>query len=217
MIIRSIEGGYDKNFTYLIGCEKSQQGAIIDAAVGAETILKAAREENLQIKYLVITHSHHDHYAWADALLKKLRNITLVTYGESIRDIGEAKHLSVQDGETLHLGSEQLKFLHTPGHCPDSICVVANGAVFTGDTLFIGRTGRTIGPKSDARDLYRSVKEKLLSLPEKTVVYPGHNYGEVPHRTLGEEKVNNKFLQAEDEEDFLRIMEEYEENRVPGS
>lgn len=217
MIIKSIEGGYDRNFTYLIGCEKSRHGAVIDAAVGAEQILSVAGETNLNLKYLVITHSHHDHYAWADALLKKLRNITLITYGDAISNIGEDKHIQVEDGDEMHLGSERLRFLHTPGHYPDSICVVADGAVFTGDTLFIGRTGRTTSPKSDIEKLYTSINEKLLSLPEDTTIYPGHNYGEKPYRDLGEEKEKNEFLQADSVEEFKQIMVEYEELRAVGT
>lgn len=217
MIIESLEGGYDKNFSYLIGCEKSRQAAVIDAAVGAEQIITAADDLDLKIKYLIITHTHHDHYAWAEALLKKLRNITLITYSDDLKDIGEKKHRLVDDGETMYLGSEELQFLHTPGHYPDSICIVANGAVFTGDTLFIGRTGRTTSPKSDPQDLFRSINEKLFPLPDDTVIYPGHNYGDKPHNTLGDEKKHNQFLQAESADEFEQIMEEYEKLRVVNS
>jgi len=214
MIIESLEGGYDKNFTYIIGCEKSRQAAVIDAAVGAEQIISAASDLDLHIKYLIITHTHHDHYAWAEALLKKLRDITLITYSDALQGIGEKKHRMVDDGDTMYLGSEELKFLHTPGHYPDSICIVTNGAVFTGDTLFIGRTGRTTSPKSDPRKLYHSVKEKILSLPDETVIYPGHNYGYKPYNTLSDERENNEFLQAESADEFEEIMEEYENSRM---
>ncbi|MCF7803800.1 MAG: MBL fold metallo-hydrolase [Candidatus Marinimicrobia bacterium] len=217
MIIESIEGGYDKNFTYLIACEKSRQAAVIDAAVGAEQILRTASDLNLNLQYLILTHSHHDHYAWADALLKKMRNMTLVMFGNAIKDIGEDKHISVEDKDTMFLGGEQLKFLHTPGHYPDSICVVADGAVFTGDTLFVGRTGRTTSPKSDTRQLYKSIKEKILPLPDETVVYPGHNYGDKPYSTIREERENNKFLQADSADEFKDIMAEYEEMRKVGT
>ncbi|MBS1271035.1 MAG: Hydroxyacylglutathione hydrolase GloC [Candidatus Marinimicrobia bacterium] len=217
MIIESLEGGYDKNFTYLIACEKSRQAAVIDAAVGAEQIITTANDLDLKIKYLIITHTHHDHYAWAEALLKKLRRITLVTYSDALSGIGEDEHRMVGDGETMHIGSEEIQFLHTPGHYPDSICILADGAVFTGDTLFIGRTGRTTSPKSDTRELFHSVKDKLLTLPDETVIYPGHNYGEKPHNTLGNEKENNQFLQAESADEFEKIMQEYEESRVVGT
>ncbi|HKJ68097.1 MAG TPA: MBL fold metallo-hydrolase [bacterium] len=213
MIVRSIEGGYDKNFSYIIGCEKSRKGAIIDAAIGAETLIKSANEANLEIQYLIITHSHHDHYAWAEALLKKLRDLTLITYGDTIMNIGEKEHIDVEDGEEIYLGSIPLTFYHTPGHFPDSVCVVADGAVFTGDTLFIGRPGRTRSPKSDVEALYHSINDKLLTLPDDTKIYPGHNYGEEPVSTIGEQKATNEFLQAESPGEFAKLMEEYERQK----
>ncbi len=217
MIIESIEGGYDRNFTYLVGCKKSQIGAVIDAAVGAEQILKTASELGLTLEYLIITHSHHDHYASAEPLMRKLDNMTLVMYGDAVKNIGEADRLQVNDNDIFHIGSIEMRVLHTPGHYPDSISLVADGAAFTGDTLFIGRTGRTISPKSDTRQLYHSVKNKLLTLPEKTMIYPGHNYGEKPKATLGELKETNPFLQAQDVGHFVEIMDEYERTRTPGS
>jgi glyoxylase-like metal-dependent hydrolase (beta-lactamase superfamily II) len=213
MLIESIEGGYDNNFTYIIGCEKSRIGAVIDAAVGAESILKKIQDQNLQIKYLILTHTHHDHYSWAEALLKKLRGVTLVTYGDSVKNIGEEQHVQVDDGESMHMGSEVLEFYHTPGHYPDSICIKADDALFTGDTLFIGRTGRTISAQSDTRQLYRSIYEKIIPMPDEITIYPGHNYGDKPTNTLGKEKESNKFLQAESVDDFVQTMEEYERNR----
>ncbi len=217
MIVRGIEGGYDKNLTYVIGCEKSGIGAIIDAAVGAEQIISVADDADLQIKYLIITHSHHDHYASAEALLKKLRNVTVITYGDALRHLAGDEHLQVGDGDIHHMGGIRLKFLHTPGHYPDSICVMAGGAIFTGDTLFIGRTGRTVSPKSDTRTLYQSISEKILPLDDDTVIYPGHNYGSRPKNTLGAERKQNSFLQADSVEEFVRVMEEYEANRTTGS
>lgn len=213
MIVRSIEGGYDKNFSYIIGCEKSHKGAIIDAAIGAETLIRSADEANLDIQYLIITHSHHDHYAWAEALLKKLRDLTLITYGDAIKDIGEKDHIEVDDSEKIYLGSIPMTFYHTPGHYPDCVCVVADGAVFTGDTLFIGRPGRTRSPKSDVVALYHSINEKLLTLPDDMKIYPGHNYGEQPVSTIGEQRATNKFLQADSPEEFAELMDEFERQK----
>jgi len=213
MIVKSIEGGYDKNLTYIIGCEKSNRGAVIDAAAGAEQILRTATNAGLILQYLIITHSHHDHYASAEALLKKLRDLTIIMYGDALDELDVRDFMRVDDGDTARLGSIELKFLHTPGHYPDSICIVAPDAIFTGDTLFIGRTGRTISPKSSTRTLYHSISEKIMPLPDDLVIYPGHNYGSKPTNTLGEEKQSNPFLQAADEEEFVQVMEEYEASR----
>ncbi|GIW71361.1 MAG: hypothetical protein KatS3mg102_0903 [Planctomycetota bacterium] len=105
--------------------------------------------------------------------------------------------------------------LHTPGHEPHHICLYLpeEHALFTGDVLFIGRTGRTVAPGADTRQLYRSLRSRVLVLPDRTRLYPGHDYGPVRSRTLGEERAVNPWLQAEDEQAFVRVMQEYERRR----
>lgn len=108
------------------------------------------------------------------------------------------------NGQTLKLGDTWLQILHTPGHTKDSISLYSAGSVFTGDTLFVGTIGRF--ERENASTLYVSLYEVLLALPPATVLYPGHDYGDVPARTLGEERASNPYLMAGDLRSFLSLF-----------
>jgi len=115
------------------------------------------------------------------------------------------------------VGQLEFNALYTPGHYYDSICYQLDSALFTGDTLFVGRTGRVISAKSSIADLYDSVYNKLLTLRSLTRIYPGHDYGEKPTITLEENVKISPLLQAKNLEDFKCRMDDYENNRKPGS
>ena len=108
--------------------------------------------------------------------------------------------------------------LHTPGHYPDSICIWNKKAecVFTGDTLFVGRTGRTVGSQSNSSNLYQSVYKILLQLPGKTIIHPGHHYGHVKSIKISENVKISPFFQCSTKEEFQHVMAEFERNRRPG-
>ena len=106
-----------------------------------------------------------------------------------------------------------MDIMHTPGHFPDSICYKMENIIFTGDTLFVGRTGRTIGPNASTKDLYHSVYDKILSLHGNTLIYPGHDYGEKPTISIKENIKISPLLQAKSEKDFIERMAAYEANR----
>jgi hydroxyacylglutathione hydrolase len=101
---------------------------------------------------------------------------------------------TVKDGDLIQVGNLKLKVLHTPGHTPGGICLHTDGKVFTGDTLFVGAVGRTDLPGGSWETMLRSIKEKLLTLPDETIVYPGHNYGSAPSSTIQQERLHNPFL-----------------------
>jgi glyoxylase-like metal-dependent hydrolase (beta-lactamase superfamily II) len=106
----------------------------------------------------------------------------------------------------------------TPGHSPDSVCWYdqEEGTLFTGDTVFIGRTGRTVDPLSDVHSLYRSVYEHILTLPKDTMLYPGHNYGRSSSLPLGELEKTSEFFCCTNADQFVQVMAEYEATRQPG-
>jgi len=104
--------------------------------------------------------------------------------------------ITVKDGDRIRVGSIELEVIHTPGHTPGGMCLYMNGMVFTGDSLFVGSIGRTDFPKSSYRDLENSIRNRLYTLPEDTVVFPGHNYGESPTSTIGQEMKFNAFIRA---------------------
>ena len=212
MRIWTFEGGYDKNFTYLIAGDDGPDAAIVDAAVPFTQIKQLIEIEQLSVKYLLITHTHGDHTAYTREYLSELDDIQTALFGGG----SYADALSLSDGETLSVGQLKINVIHTPGHYPDSVCFLTEECLFTGDTLFVGRTGRTISTQSDSRQLYRSVYEKLLTLSGKTVIYPGHNYSHQPTITLKENIATSPLLQAESEDDFVDRMAHYERSRTPG-
>ena len=115
------------------------------------------------------------------------------------------------------MGQLTVEILYTPGHYNDSICYYIDGVLFTGDTLFVGRTGRTISKGSDIKKLYKSVYGTILDLPESTMIYPGHDYGPKMSITIKENISISPLLRAEDEDDFIKRMAQYEATRSIGS
>jgi glyoxylase-like metal-dependent hydrolase (beta-lactamase superfamily II) len=118
------------------------------------------------------------------------------------------KDISVEDGDVIRLGTVEIKILHTPGHTSDSICLVVNDAIITGDTLFVGECGRTDLPSGNSADLYDSLFNKIARLDRSLKVYPGHDYGNRPYSTLGHEIDTNYTLKPRSRQEFTRFMSE---------
>ena len=123
----------------------------------------------------------------------------------------------MEDCSVFKLGGLEIKTIHTPGHYYDSVCYLVENVIFTGDTLFIGRTGRTLSKGSNISDLYNSVYKKILNLSENTIIYPGHNYGSKPTMTISENIKISNLLQASGENDFINRMKDYEKTRTKNS
>ncbi len=188
MIIRQLEVGYLDNFCYIVGCENTRQALVIDPGPDVERIVSVAQKENLEIVTIVNTHGHGDHTA-GNAKLKTLTGAKIVIHDlDADRYPGADVRLS--DEETLQLGEISFEVIHTPGHTPGGICLHAQGNLFTGDTLFVGDSGRTDLPGGDRPTLGKSIR-RLMKLPDHTVVWPGHDYGPTPSSTIGWEKRNN--------------------------
>jgi glyoxylase-like metal-dependent hydrolase (beta-lactamase superfamily II) len=192
---------------YIVGHEKTRKGMIIDAGEDADQILAVVRENNLDIRYIVATHGHFDHNG-AVAKLKKELSCPFVMHEADLSFIEEAKRSAaswgfiiddvpkpdrfIKDGDVLWVGRLRFKVIHTPGHSPGGICFYCKGegVLFTGDTLFFGSIGRTDFRLGSLKELTHSIKEKLYTLPDDTLVYTGH--GE--ETTIGYEKDNNGFV-----------------------
>ena len=192
-----------ENFAYLIGDEKAGLAAVVDPAWDIEKILELARKNGLRVIYAINTHHHPDHTSGNDEILKATG--TKIVAHEASRN---RKDIAAKDGETLHLGSLELKLIHTPGHSPDHMCVLVNGKLMTGDTLFVGECGRTDLPGGSSEQLYDSLFNKLMKLPDQVEVYPGHNYGPKPHSTIGYEKTHNYVLKPRTAGEFVQFMRE---------
>ena len=198
MRVRQMKVGDQQNFEYILVSEPSREALVIDSGWEVDPILAAARDELLEVKYAVATHHHSDHTAtlWQ---LAQLLDAKIV----ACRNSPTTHDVSVSDGQVLRVGKEEVRVLHTPGHTDDSICIFDGEHLFTGDALLIGSCGRTDFKGGSPRKMYESL-QSILKLPPATVVYPGHDYGEVPYRSLLEELKHNPELSATSYSEFLR-------------
>ena len=207
MIFEQIRANGDRNLAYLIGEEASGHAAIIDPSFGPERVLAEAARHGLTVRYVISTHSHRDHV---------VGNSYILEHTEAVEVMHESTpypcHLRVKDDETLVLGNLQLRFLHTPGHIPDHICILTEGKLLTGDILFVGKIGGT-GPSfpgSDPRQQWESL-QRLVKLDPAVEVWPGHDYGVTPSSTIGRETSANPFLLCETFEEFLYLKDHWAE------
>lgn len=178
--------------SYLLIDEYSKEAALIDPSeeIATDRYLSALEENGAHLVYLIETHTHADHISSTPELAEKT-GAKVVRHNQAP---SSHKDIAVTGGETLPLGEDFLKILATPGHTNESISIRTRDAVFTGDALLIGGTGRTDFQLGDSEALYTSLHETLGTLPDDTVVYPGHNYKGQISSTIGEEKQNNSRL-----------------------
>ena len=148
--IETFKGGYDHNFSYLLYDEESKESIIIDTALDGQLLVNFAQENNLQIKYAVIMHSHFDHLVDLDYYRKN--NISLVASEKSKEQV----NLKVKEGGILKIGKHEIKVLETPGHIYDAICLLVEDKLFTSDTLFIGCCGRVDLAGADPQEMKKS-------------------------------------------------------------
>jgi glyoxylase-like metal-dependent hydrolase (beta-lactamase superfamily II) len=204
MSIEQIRVGVD-NFSYIIYCEQTNKAALVDPSFNAAVALEFISEKKLSLEYLINTHHHSDHIS-DNNRVKNVYDCELLASGaEGSHEISIADRL-VDDGEVIMLGELELKFIHTPGHTHDGLCIIVDSeAIITGDTLFIGDCGRTDLLDGNLGQMYLTLQNKIKILPNSLVVYPGHDYGDKPYDTLGNQKKTNKTLLAKDLEEFSKI------------
>jgi hydroxyacylglutathione hydrolase len=209
MIIEPIQIGGFEIFCYVLGDAETGEGIVVDPGGPAGTILDRAKRQGITtIKMIVNTHCHVDHTAGnkemqeatgaplaiheadADALVHQ-NPAMLAMFGA---DASPKAAILLKDGDKIAFGKESLEVIHTPGHTPGGICLYWPGYVITGDTLFVQGVGRTDLPGGSFSVLENSIRTRLFTLPDDTVVLPGHNYGSTPTSTIGREKTGNAFL-----------------------
>lgn len=195
-----------QNFVYLIGDQETKECAVVDPGWDVAAILKTIEQNGMKLSKILITHGHPDHTNGVDALLKK-HDCPVVVHKKEAEFWGFpwSNLVKVEGGDEIHIGKLIVRAIHTPGHTPGSQCFLVENGLISGDTLFIKNCGRADLPGSNPKELYESL-QKLRALSDATVLYPGHNYAEVPTSTLGEEKKHNPYLQFPTVQDFLRVM-----------
>ncbi len=217
--LKQIEVGPMANFTYLIGDPVKREVFIVDPAWQIDTIFSIAQKENLTITGALVTHGHFDHCNGVEDLLER-KNVPIYVNKEEIRfldSIGpRADQLfgsfpkeslkAVSSGDKVKIGDVELTLIHTPGHTPGSQCFLLNNNLLTGDTLFVRGCGRCDLPGGDPKQMYESLTQKLLKLPDDTVVLPGHFYSEEPTSRMKEEKTKNPYLICNNLETFLNLL-----------
>ena len=206
MILKKLEVGPLATNCYIVGSESSKEGMIIDPGDEAEVILKKAKDLGLDIKYIALTHTHIDHIG----ALKEVKEATGAEVAIHNDDAQALQKNSVntmlglsypmppppdrllKDGDGIDIGDLHFVVLHTPGHSPGGICLLGQGVVFSGDTLFNYGIGRADLPGGNYNQLMNSIQTKLMVLPDDTIVYPGHG----SDTTIAAERRGNPFLQS---------------------
>ena len=213
MNIKSFEGGFDKNFTYLVWCKKTKHAALIDAATEINPILEFIESNDLILSKILITHSHHDHIAYLDDYLNIFSNLIIYCYNKPMNI--KTHYHGLDHNEIIIIGNEMLATIHTPGHFIDSVCYwnKKNKLLFTGDTIFVGRTGRTVSNTSNLKELYDSVYNRILTLPKDTMIYSGHNYGFKKTISINDNISLFDFFSCKSFKEFKIVMVKFETNR----
>jgi hydroxyacylglutathione hydrolase len=209
MELDQIKVGFMDVFCYLVACPITKEALFIDPGGDEEELVERLSQKGFELKYIVNTHGHPDHVC-GNAKVKELTGAKIVmhekdseiftspTGQERARQMGftpsPPADITVKDGDRIVVGEVSLEVIHTPGHSPGGICLLADGNLFTGDTLFVGAVGRTDLPHSSMNQFMKSIEQRLLTLPDDTIVWPGHDYGFKPSSTIGEEKNTNPWL-----------------------
>jgi len=202
MIFKQVPVGTFQNFSYIIGDEDTKTAALVDPAWEVDRLLQMCSQLGLKVSYVINTHSHHDHVGGNDEVSRRTGAKVIAHTSSPVR-----KDIEVKDGDTIKIGGINVMVIHTPGHCNDHICLLFEGKILTGDTLFVGECGRTDLAGSSPGDMFESLN-KLLKLQDDVEVYPGHDYGAKKSSTIGYERKNNYTLKKRTREEFIQFMKE---------
>ena len=205
MTIMQIRVGID-NFCYIIFCPKKMKAAIVDPGYNFSNIIDLISKNNWILEYIIATHYHTDHTGGINQIKKAYPNSKIIASEKEGSLLDSKVDILVSDNDEIELGDVSLRFILTPGHTPGGICIIVDDeALLTGDTLFIGDCGRTDLPGGNNSQMFKTLQEKIMPLPDHLIVYPGHDYGDKPFDNLGNQKRTNKTLLAKNFKEFSKI------------
>ena len=209
MDIEQVKVGFMEVFCYIVACPVNKETLVIDPAGDEELVVEKIKQYGLNLKYIVNTHGHGDHTC-GNKQVKTLTGAKIIMHelDDKMFNSEEGQtmarqwaftpsppaDITVKEGDQIVVGDVALKVIHTPGHSPGGISLFGNGNLFTGDTLFVGGIGRTDLPGCSMSQFMYSIKQKLLTLPGDTIVWPGHDYGIRPSSTIDIERRTNPWL-----------------------
>ena len=204
MLFKQLFDTRSSTYTYIISSGKGREALIIDPVIdNTNEYLKILKDLDLKLVKVIDTHIHADHISGLNELSKRTRCSKIM--GEQSRS--EVLDIRVKDNEKIKIENIELISIYTPGHTDCSYSFLMNDKVFTGDTLLINGTGRTDFQNGNVLDQYESIFKKLLKLPEKTLVYPAHDYNGKKYSTIESEKNNNPRLQVTSAEEYAELMD----------
>ena len=203
MIFKQLFDTKSSTYTYLISSGKGREALIIDPVIeNVSEYIDLLKNLNLKLVKVIDTHIHADHVTGAS----KLKDITKCTTIMGANTPAESVEIKVKDDEYIDLDNLKIKAMYTPGHTSDSYSFLMDNYLFSGDTLLINGTGRTDFQNGSAKDAYNSIFNKLLKLPEDTLLYPAHDYKGEKVSTIGKEKKQNPRLQVDSVDEYIEIM-----------
>jgi glyoxylase-like metal-dependent hydrolase (beta-lactamase superfamily II) len=208
MLVKQLTVGMMGVCCYIVSCETTKKAAIIDPGGDEDRILDYCTTNGLQVEYIINTHGHPDHVC-GNGRIQAATGAQIVMHSADAAYFDDPRikdyfsslgmdesppiGLIVQDGDVITIGEEQLQVIHTPGHTPGGICLYSQPHCFTGDTLFVGAVGRTDFPGGSMEQMSQAIRTRLLTLPEDTLVWPGHGYGGL-QSTIGREAKTNPYF-----------------------
>ena len=203
MIFKQLFDTKSSTFTYLISSGEGREALIIDPVIeNVAEYINLLKGLNLKLVKVIDTHIHADHVTGAS----KLKNITKCSTIMGEHTPAETVEIKVKDDEYINLDNLKIRAMYTPGHTSDSYSFLMDNYLFSGDTLLINGTGRTDFQNGSSNDAYNSIFNKLLKLPEETLLYPAHDYKGEKVSTIGKEKKHNPRLQVSSVDEYIDIM-----------
>ena len=203
MIFKQVFDTKTSTYTYLIASAKGREAIIIDPVLeNVDSYINLLKELDLRLVKVIDTHIHADHVTGAT----KLKEATSCTTIMGEHTPADAVEIKVKDNDRIYIDDLSIKSIYTPGHTSESYSFLLNNSLFSGDTLLINGTGRTDFQNGSSKDSYHSIFDKLLKLPEDTLLYPGHDYNGKKVSTIGNEKKFNPRLQVNNVDEYIEIM-----------